>query len=73
MANYVKNEDGSIDILIRIVKDSNSEDGCSECSFKEQCKSRQFKKTECFVSSLFGLVKESNNCHIEMIVWVHLL
>ena len=66
--NYVKNEDESIDILIRIVKDSNPDAGCSECCFKNTCKLKQFKKARCFIESIFGLKKESLNCHIEMVI-----
>ena len=68
MAKYVKNEDDSIDILLIIKKDSDPNRGCSECCFTKVCRSKQFKKSSCFIDSIFGLKEESYNSHIEMVV-----
>lgn len=67
MSKYVRNEDDSIDIIISIKKDKNVRDGCEECDFKTVCMSRQFRKADCLISALFGLIKESNTHHIEII------
>lgn len=66
MAKYVKNEDDSIDLIVSIKKDTNPL-GCEECDFKEICQSRQFKNIDCLIRVLFGLKKESNTHHVEII------
>lgn len=67
MPKYVRNEDNSIDVLIRIVKDKDPDRGCSECDMSRVCKSKQFKKSRCFIDSIFGLPDESVNHHIELV------
>lgn len=67
MKKYVKNEDDSIDIIVSIKKDINSL-GCEECDFKEVCQSRQFRNIDCLIKVLFGLKKEANTHHIEIVI-----
>lgn len=66
MAKYVKNEDDSIDFIVSIKKDTDPL-GCQECYFNEVCKTKQFKNISCLIEVLFGLKKEANTHHIEII------
>lgn len=62
--DYVKNEDGSIDLIVSIRKDRNSNSGCDECEWKKKCMSKKFKKAKCLIEELFGI--GNDDYHIEI-------